>query len=198
MPFGNAHTSFKKAGFPKEGFLRLDEFHNQPIKVAKLGAGQSREVYRVISKHPFIGEGEVIVKMEVQCPPDVKNNAVGEYGGRNRWRNNEHELNAFKKDAGSKFSPEVVEPGLKYGHVTNRWGKLTPVCVLFARYLETPDLQDAVDLAARTKDETTINHLCRRGVHAILEAARVNICAGDMRLDNDGMRANNAVGVAPP
>ena len=147
MPFGNAPTSFKSAGFPKRGFLRLFEFHNQPIEVAKLGAGQSREVYRVVSKYPFIGEGEVIVKMEVQCPPDVEDNAVGKYGGRNDWRTNEHELKAVKKDAASKFSPEVAEPGLKYGHVTNRWGKLTPVCALFARYLETPDLQDAVDLS---------------------------------------------------
>ena len=195
MPFGNGKTAYKKAGFPDVGFLTLFDFPNIPIEVAKLGAGRSREVYHVInaSSYHFIGGDNVVVKMEVQCPPDVNDCAVGEYGGRNDWRTNEHELKTIKEDPNSKFSPEVIEPGLTYGHITNCWGKLTPVCILFMRCLENPDLQDAVDLAACIQDDTMINYLCRGGVRAILEAARVNICGGDMRLDNVGMTANKEV-----
>ena len=150
MTFGNGKTSFKKAGFPDSGLLTLFDFPDQPVQVQKLGAGHSRDVYAILngSGRAFIGKEDVVVKLEVQCPPNSCDPAVLKYGGRPDWRTNEHEFNAIGKGRGEAFSPGIVDPGLRYGHVTNRWGLATPVCALFLERLEKPDLQDVVDLAA--------------------------------------------------
>ena len=124
MVFGNGETSFKKAGFPDVGTLTIYGLVDEPFDVKKLGAGRSRDTYIV--------NEQVIVKIEVQAPPGSANTAeVISYGGRDDWRTNEHEYGTILEDSANTFSPYVMEPGLSYGCITNKWGEGdTSVCVV--------------------------------------------------------------------
>ena len=127
MVFGNGKTSFKKAGFPDVGRLSIyasaDERFDLAFDVKKLGAGQSRDTYIV--------DNDVIVKIEVQVTPGANTAEVISYGGRDDWRTNEHEYGTILKDSAKSFSPDVIEPGLCYGYITNTWGEgHTSVCVV--------------------------------------------------------------------
>ena len=186
MVFGNGETSFKKAGFPDVGTLTIYGLVDEPFDVKKLGAGRSRDTYIV--------NEEVIVKIEVQAPPGSANTAeVISYGGRDDWRTNEHEYGTILDDITNTFSPDVMEPGLSYGYITNDWGTVTPVRALFLERLAHPDLQDIIEVSASEQNGSKINELLQGGVSAIIEAARAGFCAGDMRLDNVGQTAGGKV-----
>ena len=134
------------------------------------------------------------MKIDVQAPPGSANTAeVISYGGRDDWRTNEHEYGTILEDSANTFSPDVMEPGLSYGYITNKWGTVTPVCALFLERLAHPDLQDIIDVSASEQNGIKINELLQGGVSAIIEAARAGFCAGDMRLDNVGQTVGGQV-----
>ena len=152
MVFGHGRTSFKKAGFPDTGVLTRLGNDSEPLQVKRLGAGKSRDVYIV--------DEDTIVKVEVQAPRgSIDAELVLSYGGKDWWRTNEHEERTIRNDIAKTFSPKIVEPGLCYGHLSNKWGEGTPVCALFVERLADPDLQDVMAAAAAKHDALAVNKL---------------------------------------
>ncbi len=184
---GNSKTAFKKAYFADVSTLKLQT--GEHFTIRKLSAGHSRDVFSVDE------DEKSIVKLEVQAPESSGETQMGlvrSFGGRDDWRTNAHEERALTRDTEHSFSPHILRP-LLYGTVTNTWGQEVPVSALFLERLHRCDLQDVVREAGVRKDASFITKLALGSLRAIIEAARRGLCAGDMRLDNLGMRSDETV-----
>ena len=136
MPFsdvvaGNSKTAWKKAYFPEQGEQGTLVVDGHEIAISKLCAGLTRDVFCLVQNV------KVVVKIEVQAlPGSMEMMQIGQFGGRDDWRTNQHELSYIRRDPAAVFTPRVVEQrsgdgGFCYGSFTNTYGQKVTVCCLF-------------------------------------------------------------------
>ena len=158
MVVGNRETAFKKAYFPEQGEQGTLVVDGHEIAIFKLSAGLTRDVFGLVQNV------KVIVKIEVLAPPaSMESIQIGQFGGRDDWRTNQHELSYIRRDRAAIFAPRVVERfgdgGFCYGSFTNTRGRVVPVCCLFMERLAECDLQNLMKIAVEEHNKIGRAHV---------------------------------------
>ena len=190
---GNRETAWKKAYFPEQGEQGTLVVDGHEIAIFKLSAGLTRDVFGLVQNV------KVIVKIEVLAPPEsMEMMQIGQFGGRDDWRTNQHELSYIRRDPAAVFTPRVVEQrsgdgGFCYGSFTNTHGQKVPACCLFMERLAECDLQNLMKIAVEEHNIDEIHCMIQGGIQAIFNAADAGISFRDMRLDNVGLNTRGQV-----
>ncbi len=190
---GSTKTARKKAYFPEQGEQGTLVVDGHEIAIFKLSAGLTRDVFGLVQNV------KVVVKIEVQAlPGSMEMMQIGQFGGRDDWRTNQHELSYIRRDPAAVFTPRVVEQrsgdgGFCYGSFTNTHGQKVPVCCLFMERLAECDLQNLMKIAVEEHNIDEIHCMIQGGIQAIFNAADAGISFRDMRLDNVGLNTRGQV-----
>ena len=150
---GNSKTAWKKAYFPEQGEQGTLVVDGHEIAIFKLSAGLTRDVFGLVQNV------KVIVKIEVLALPEsMETMQTGQFGGRDDWRTNQHELSYIRRDPAAVFLPSCC------GTTFWRWRVLLRQLYQHARTKSSSVLSIHGTLG-RMRSSKSHEDCCRRAQH---------------------------------